>query len=506
MDEAAARRAARERDLYRGLLNLNARTELEPFLSDALKLVVEVVQAEQGYLELFPTAEAWTDKTEKTLWTAAGCSDDELGEIRTLVSRGIIAETLGAGEVIITPSAMLDPRFRDRSSVRSANIHAVLSAPIGKNPPLGVFYLQRRELRHMFTAEDRACAEIFVEHLAPLVQALFERQRHSGGDDATRPFRRRLKLDAVVGVSKALAALFREVELVAPLDVCVLLSGETGVGKSQVARLIHDNSPARSQPLVEINCAALPETLIESELFGAAPGAHSTATRRIEGKIAAARGGTVFLDEIGELTLAAQAKLLQLLQTKEYYPLGASQPVQSDARLIAATNVDLKKAVADRRFREDLYYRLNVLPIRVPALAERREDIPHLARHFARTAQARHRLAEIGLSPGTLNVLATVQWSGNVRELSHRVEAGAIRAAAENAPQIEVSHLALDPGSAASPEEDGTFHAATRRFQRQLLESTLHATGGNVSEAARRLDLTRGHIYTLMKALGMDKR
>ena len=142
----------------------------------------------------------------------------------------------------------------------------------------------------------------------------------------------------MVGVSKVLAALFREVELVAPLDVCVLLSGETGVGKSQVARLIHDNSPASSRPFVEINCAALPENLIESELFGAAPGAHSTATRRIEGKIAAARGGTVFLDEIGELSLAAQAKLLQLLQTKEYYPLGASQPVQSDARLIAATN------------------------------------------------------------------------------------------------------------------------------------------------------------------------
>ena len=166
----------------------------------------------------------------------------------------------------------------------------------------------------------------------------------------------------------------------------------------------------------------------------------------------------------------------------------------------------MKKAVADRRFREDLYHRLNVLPIRVPALAERREDIPHLARHFAVNAQQRHRLAEIGLSPGVLNVLTTVHWSGNVRELAHRLEAGAIRAAAENAPQIEVSHLALDPGTAAPSEENGTFHTATRRFQRQLLESTLQATGGNVSEAARRLDLTRGHVYTLMKALGMDKR
>jgi|SoiMethySBSTD1v2_1073268.scaffolds.fasta_scaffold02863_5 transcriptional regulator with GAF, ATPase, and Fis domain len=502
MDQVA-RRCARERDLYRGLLKLNARTELEPFLEDALRLVVEVVEAEQGYLELFPTGDTWT---EQNWWTAAGCSDDELETIRALVSRGIIAETLGAGEVIITPSAMLDPRFRDRNSVRSANIHAVLSAPIGKNPPLGVFYLQRRELRHMFSEEDRACAEIFVEQLAPLVHAFFERRRYAGGHDPTRPFRQRLRLDSVVGSSKALAALFREVELVAPLDVCVLLTGETGVGKSQIARLIHDNGPNLQRPFVEINCAALPETLIENELFGAVPGAHSTATRRVEGKIAAARGGTLFLDEIGELTPTAQAKLLQLLQTKEYYPLGAAQPVQSLARLIAATNVDLKKAVTDRRFREDLYYRLNVLPIRVPALSERREDIPILARHFCKAALERHRLAEIELSPATLNALAHQQWAGNVRELMHRIEAGAIRAAAENAPQVELTHLAIEPGGEVGPESNGTFHAATRKYQRQLLENALQASGGNVSEAARRLDLTRGHVYTLMKTLGMEKR
>ena len=505
MDEGAVRRLGRECALYRGLLNLNARTEPEQFLSDALQLIVDAVSAEQGYLELFESEDS---ANEHPWWTAAGCSDQERGEIQSLVSRGIIAETLGAGEVIITPSALLDPRFRDRKSVRTANIHAVLCAPIGKDPPVGVLYLQRRSAIGMFTEEDRACAEIFTHHLAPLAHAVFERRRFDAGRDPTRQFRQRMHVDSVVGSSKALAELLKSVELVAPLDLCVLLTGETGAGKSQIARVIHDASARAPRPFLELNCAALPENLLESELFGAMPGAHSTATRKIEGKVTAARGGTLFLDEIGELAVTAQAKLLQLLQTGEYFPLGASQPSLSDVRIVAATNVDLRRAVAERKFREDLFYRLQVMPIRVPSLAERKEDIPALARHFCEIALRTHKLRHVELSPGALRALAVAEWPGNVRELAHRVEAATIRAAGDSAPQVELSHLAMEPEPALAPmgeNEAVTFHAGTRRYQRQLLEQTLHATGGNVSEAARRLDLTRGHIYTLMKTLGFDR-
>jgi Nif-specific regulatory protein len=503
MAEESLRRIARERDLYSGLLKLNRRTELEPFLKEALGLVVDVVQAEQGYLELFggegtPDESAW--------WTAAGCSDEEVGEIRNLVSRGIIAEAIGTGDVIVTPSALLDPRFRDRTSVQRSNIHAVLCAPVGKNPPLGVLYLQRRSLREMFTEEDRTCAEIFVEHLAPLVNALFDRRRFDGARDATRAFRARMKLEHLIGSSRALSDLLREVELVAPLDVCVLLSGDTGSGKSQIARIIHQNSVRAAGPFVEINCAALPETLMESELFGALPGAHSTASRKMDGKVTAARGGTLFLDEIAELTTMAQAKLLQLLQTREYYPLGSPAPIQADVRIVAATNVDLRKAVAEKRFREDLFYRLQVLPIRVPSLGERREDIPLLAKYFAEVAQRGHKLRRSELSPGAIRALCVADWPGNVRELAHRVEAAAIRASADDAPQIEAAHLGLEaPPSRRSEVESVTFHEGTRRYQRELLEQTLEAAGGNVTEAARRLDLTRGHIYTLIKTLGLER-
>src|SRR6185436_6860984 len=216
----------------------------------------------------------------------------------------------------------------------------------------------------------------------PLVHVLFDRRKQERDTDHTREARKKLDASDVVGKSESIAALLREVALVAPLDVSVLLTGDTGTGKGLLGRVIHINSPRRSHPLVELNCATIPEPLMESELFGAMPGAHSTASHRMEGKIAAAENGTLVLDEITELSVTAQAKLLQLLQTKEYYPLGASRPRSADIRLVAATNVDLKAAVEQKRLREDLFYRLQVLPIRVPTLAERRDDVELLARHF----------------------------------------------------------------------------------------------------------------------------
>jgi Nif-specific regulatory protein len=315
-----------------------------------------------------------------------------------------------------------------------------------------------------------------------------------------------LRADGVVGRSGALAAVLDQVALVSSLEVSVLLTGDSGTGKSQLARVIHENSPRAPHPFVALNCATLPEGLVESELFGALPGAHSTASRKIEGKVAAADRGTLFLDEVGDLSAAAQAKVLQLLHAKEYYPLGATRAVHADIRLIAATNVDLERAVAEHRFREDLFYRLHVLPVRVPSLDERRADIPLLAAYFSTDASRRHGLPERPLSPNGLRALESAEWPGNVRQLAHTVEAAVIRAAGEHAAQIEAAHLF--PGSrAAAPESaDGvTFQEATRRFQAEMLRQALEANGWNVVETARRLDLARSHAYKLISAFGIER-
>jgi Nif-specific regulatory protein len=493
-------RLRQERDLYVGLLGLSDREHPEPFLDGALGLIVHVLGADQGYLEVFDANEG------PTWWRAAGCSDEQVELIRTIVSRGIIQEALALGEAIVCPSAILDPRFRDRPSVQASQIEAVLCMPIVQNAPIGVLYLQGRRAGGSFSESEVDRARAFARHLGPLVEGLFIRTRQRQGDEVA-PFRARLRIDDVVGISSSLAKVLREVELVAPLDVAVLVTGETGTGKTQLARLIHDNGRRRGRRFVELNCSAIPENLLESELFGALPGAHSTAIRRIEGKVAAAEGGTLFLDEVAELSLAAQAKLLQFLHTKEYYPLGASTSHTADVRIIAATNSDLEERVRERRFRSDLFYRLQVLSVRMPALSERRADIAPLARHLCARAQRSHGLPERDLSPGAVRAIEAAEWRGNVRELAHAVEAAAIRAAGEGAKAIEATHL-FGPVAAAPSVNRAplTFQEETRRFQAGLVQRALEAADWNVAAAARTLDLTRAHLYNLIKAFGLSRR
>jgi len=503
-------RVSRERDLYRRLLDLGSCDELEPFLAETLRLVVEILGAHQGYLELTGPAK---EGDAPGWWAAHGFSANEIDRVRAAMSRGIIAEAVQTGQTIVTNSALTDSRFGLRESVRHQNIQAVLCAPLGA-PPIGFLYLQRRLAPGAFSEAHRGQIETFARHVVPFADRLMVRHLQREACDETKPIREKLRLEGIVGRSAALASVLREVALVAPLDVDVLLTGESGTGKSQIARAIHDNGPRAGRGFVELNCAAIPDSLIESELFGALPGAHSTASRRIDGKVVAAAQGTLFLDEIGELSHSAQAKLLQLLHSRIFYPPGSARPERADLRVIAATNVDLQAAVEAGTFREDLFYRLDVLPIRLPTLAERREDIPDLARYFCAEATARHRLPHAALSEDLIHALQMTEWPGNVRQLSHAVEAAVIRATGTGATQVERAHVFRDPllgggpaGAATEDEADRrlTFQEATRRFHADLLRRTFDETGWNVQEAARRLELTRSHVYNLIKAFGLER-
>lgn len=496
-------KARLERDFYRRLLELGTHSDFEPFLKEALALVVEITGARQGYLEVHGAL----DDIHSGWSLAHGFSGSELEEVRSRISGGIIAEALSTGQVVETSSAMLDPRFLERQSVQDLKIQAVLCAPIGNDPPLGALYLQGRNAPGSFSDTDGERARLFTRHLAPLAEYLVHRHVTREVEDRTAPLRARLRADGVIGTSAVLAAVLREVSLVAPLDVNVLLTGESGTGKSQIARVIHESGSRAGKPLVELNCAALPEPLIESELFGAHAGGHSTATSPVIGKVAAAEGGTLLLDEIGDLPLAAQAKLLQLLQTKKYYPLGASQPEIADVRLIATTNVDLDAALHDGAFREDLFYRLAVLPVRVPSLAERASDIPELARTFCARAREKFGLERLELSPSAVRAVEVTQWPGNIRQLEHAIEAGAIRANGVGASVVEAQHLFPEQEASEAPHYEATsLQESTRYFQKELLRKTLVETDWNVSETARRLDVARSYIYKLIRAFGLARK
>ncbi|PKN55512.1 MAG: AAA family ATPase [Deltaproteobacteria bacterium HGW-Deltaproteobacteria-14] len=483
------------------LLGLGRTEAVEGLLREALDLMLQVAGAERGYIEAFEGGDG--PHVPGRWWVASALSEDRIEAVRRSISRGIIAEAMKRAEIVETLSAFTDPRFAARESVQEGNIAAVLCVPIGHPRPVGVLYLEARQGGGGFGPEVRRLAELFAAHSAhALIHVL---QRQASSPDPTAALRSKLATEEFIGRTPALARVLEEVALVAPLNVTVLLTGPSGSGKSEVARLIVRNGPRRDEPVVELNCAAMPDELLESELFGSVPGAHSTARQKIPGKVKAAEHGTLFLDEISELSPRAQAKVLQLVQDRTYYPLGASQPETADVRLIAATHRDLRERVAQGEFREDLFYRLNVMEIALPGLDARKDDIPLLLRAFVTRSCQLHGLPELEIGTDAVAAAIETPWPGNVRELRNAVEGAVIRAHGHGTGTLEREHL-LPSGGVPQNSDGPALYDATKNLQRRLICDALQHCGGRVTEAAGRLQVSRSHLYSLISALGIKTR
>ena len=307
----------------------------------------------------------------------------------------------------------------------------------------------------------------------------------------------------IVGGSAAVQRLMREIELAGPTPARVLIQGENGTGKELVARALHDGSPRRSMPFVAVNCSAIPDDLFESELFGHERGAFTGATQARRGRFEEAHGGTLFLDEVADLSPRAQTKLLRVLQEGELTRIGGSRAIQVDVRVLAATNRDLTAAVRSDGFREDLYFRLAVIPITVPPLRQRAEDIPLLVEHFMAQVAAEMARTPRAFAPQALELIRRHDFPGNVRELRNLVERLLIMSPGDviGADQVRAVLPVADP----APSPAARLGDAVREFERRHIEAALRAEDGNMTRAAARLGLERSHLYKKLRQLGVQE-
>jgi Nif-specific regulatory protein len=306
----------------------------------------------------------------------------------------------------------------------------------------------------------------------------------------------------LVGDSPQMQGVLDFVRRVAPRDSTVLIRGESGTGKELVARAIHRNSPRAGKMMTAINCGGIPETLIESELFGYEKGAFTGAAAQTKGKLEATDGGTVFLDEIGELPPALQTRLLRVLQEREITRVGGTRPVKLDIRLIAATHRDLEEAIRTGAFREDLYYRLNVVTVKVPPLRDRRKDIPALAQYFAEKHGARTGRRVAGISLEASAFLVQYDWPGNVRELENAIERAVVLGSSDSIVPKDLPEVVLERETPAEVSA-GSYHDHVREAKRQLIRKTVEQAGGNLTEAARRLGVNPNYLHRLIRNLDL---
>jgi Nif-specific regulatory protein len=476
--------------------------ELKDQLQQTLVILSTILGMERGMISILDmqTGEAWLD-------VARGV-DVETGKISYQPGEGITGKVAQTGRPMAIANLGNETHFLDRTGARKTlnrDRLAFLCVPIFyQGRVVGV--LSADKLAHQVESLDRE-----VEILSAVAELLGKVVHFRAVDEENLRLRRMLAearrpTTSIIGRSKVVEEVLRLIDQVADTNTNVLIHGETGTGKEMVARAIHENSRRRKGPMVQVNCAAMPDTLLESELFGHEKGAFTGAITRRRGRFEEAQGGSIFLDEVGELSPVAQAKLLRVLQEREFQPLGSSRTVKVDVRVIAATNKDLEKEVAMGTFRSDLFYRLNVFPIFLPPLRERGPDILLLADYFVLKYAREFNKDVKRISTSAIDMLMSYHWPGNVRELENCVERAVLLA---NAEAIEAWHLPptlqMKPAGMQNVSR-GKLEALVSAFERDLITDALKDVRGNQSQAARLLGTTKRIVQYKVEKYGIDPK
>jgi len=445
---------------------------------------------------------------------AYGLSSKQVRRGRYKIGEGVTGKVVQTGRPAVVPRISEEPLFLDRTGVRAGLEKKDISficVPIKlEGEVIGALSADRLFAEGVSFEEDVRLLSIIASMVAQAVRLRQQAQedREKLLAETTRlqeELKERFRPANIIGRSKAMQVVYDLIAQVAKGDTTVLLRGESGVGKELVAHAIHYNSPRAARPFIKVNCAALPETIIESELFGHEKGAFTGAVARRKGRFELADGGTLFLDEVGDLTPATQIRLLRVLQEREFERVGGTETIKTDARLIAATNQNLEAMIDRSEFRKDLYYRLNVFPIHVPPLRERKTDIMLLADHFVEKYGKAHRRNVRRISTPAIDMLMSYHWPGNVRELENCIERAVLLTEDD---VIHGHHLppTLQTAEASGTAPTGNLDAALSALEREMILDALKSARGNMAKAARSLGISERIMGLRVARYGIDTK
>jgi len=487
---------------------LSGSLDLKTVLKPILHLIAGHMEIPRGTLTILNRA-----RGEIAIEEAYGLRPDEQARGRYRMGEGITGKVIDTGQPVVVPNIADEPLFLDRTGSRK-NVNkrdfAFICVPIKTGSEvIGALSADRPHNESMSLDNDVRLLTIIASTIS---QAVRLRQLAEEELEKMREENRRLKdqlktrydMKTIVGNSKGMQTVYSLIDKVCGTNATVLILGESGVGKERVAQTIHYSSNRASRPFVKVNCAALPESLIESELFGHERGSFTGATMARKGRFEAAENGTIFLDEVGDLPPVVQVKLLRVLQEKEFERVGGNAPIKLEARIITATNKDLQTLVREGKFREDLYYRFNVFPILVPPLRDRKTDIMLLADHFIQKYGKEHGKEITRVSATSTDMLMSYHWPGNVRELENCIERAIILC---TDGVIHSYHLPpnLQGGGPDGPgEAAGGFKGIMASMEREIIMEELERTGGNMAKAARTLGITERMMGLRVARYGIE--